>query len=80
MAKYNFTTKIGTQNYTIEIDTKAKYGYFEHDTLGDESGGGLWFDKNLSLIDYDGVYFLPSEVKNVLIMFGMIDKERADDF
>jgi hypothetical protein len=80
MSKYNFTTKIGTQNYTIEIDPKSLYGYFEHDTLGDESGGGLWFDKNFQLIDYDGVFFLPSEVKNILIQFGMIDKETADDF
>lgn len=77
---YNFNIKMGTQNYTIEIDSKAKYGCFEHDQLGDESSGGLWFDNNFNLIDYDGVYFLPSEVKNILIMFGMIDKETADDF
>lgn len=80
MPKYNFTTKIGTQNYTIEIDPKALYGYFEHDELGDESAGGLWFDKNFNLIDYDGVFYLPSEIKNVLIQFGMIDKETADDY
>jgi len=73
--KYNFNCKLGTQNYSIEIDTKAKYGYFEHDRLGDQSGGGLWFDKNLTLTDYDGVYDLPSEVRNVLIMFGMCDKD-----
>ncbi len=81
MAKdYNFTTRIGTQNYDIGIDPKSLYGYFEHNELGDESGGGLWFDKNFQLIDYDGVFFLPSEVKNVLIQFGMISKETADDF
>ena len=34
---YNFNIKMGTQNYTIEIDSKAKYGCFEHDQLGDES-------------------------------------------
>ena len=78
--KYNFTTKIGTQNYTIEIDPKSAYGFFEHNELGDESAGGLWFDNNLQLVDYDGVYFLPSEVKYVLIQFGMIDKETANDF
>lgn len=81
MAKdYNFNIKMGTQNYTIDIDSKAKYGCFEHDTLGDESGGGLWFDKQFNLIDYDGVAVLPSEVKNMLIMFGMIDKECANDY
>lgn len=78
--EYRFTTIIGTQNYDIRIDPKALYGYFEHNELGDESGGGLWFDKQFNLIDYDGVYFLPSEVKNVLIQFGMINKETADDF
>ena len=81
MAKdYNFTTIIGTQNYDIRIDPKSLYGYFEHNELGDESGGGLWFDKEFQLIDYDGVFFLPSEVKNVLVKFGMINKECADDF
>ena len=77
---YNFSTILGTQNYDIRIDPKSKYGYFEHNELGDESGGGLWFDKEFNLIDYDGVYFLPSEVKNILIQFGMIKKECADDF
>ena len=73
--KYNFNCKLGTQNYTIDIDVKNKYGYFEHDTLGDQSGGGLWFDKDLKLIDYDGVFELPSEVKNILVMFNMCDKD-----
>ena len=80
MNKYNFTTKIGTQNYTIEIDPKSLYGYFEHNEIGDESAGGLWFDKEFQPIDYDGVFFLPSEVKNVLIQFGMISKDVANDF
>ncbi len=73
--KYSFNTQLGTQNYTIGIDVKAKYGYFEHDRLGDQSGGGLWFDKDLVLQDYDGVFELPSEVKNILVMFGMCDKD-----
>jgi len=32
---YKFNTQLGTQNFTIGIDVKSKYGYFEHDTLGD---------------------------------------------
>jgi len=72
---YNFNMKLGTQNFTIGVDIKAKYGYFEHDTLGDNCGGGLWFDKDLVLQDYDGVFELPSEVKNILVMFGMCDKD-----
>jgi hypothetical protein len=72
---YKFNTKLGTQNFTIGIDVKSKYGYFEHDTLGDNCGGGLWFDKDLMLEDYDGVFELPSEVKNILVMFNMCDKD-----
>jgi hypothetical protein len=72
---YNFNCKLGTQNYTIDIDVKNKYGCFEHDHLGDQSGGGLWFDKDLMLQDYDGVFELPSEVKNILVMFNMCDKD-----
>jgi hypothetical protein len=72
---YNFNLKFGTQNFTVEVDTKAKYGCFEHDTLGDHCGGGLWFDKDLMLEDYDGVADLPSEVKNVLVMFNMCEKD-----
>jgi hypothetical protein len=37
------------------------FGYFEHEDYGDEWGGGLWFEGK-NLIDYDGVYELPSEV------------------
>jgi len=72
---YNFNLKLGTQNFTVSIDVENKYGYFEHDTLGDNCGGGLWFDSDLKLEDYDGVYDLPSEVKNILVMFKMCDKD-----
>ncbi len=72
---YNFNLKMGTQNFTVEVDTKAKYGCFEHDTFGDNCGGGLWFNKDLVLEDYDGVFELPSEVKNILVMFNMCDKD-----
>jgi hypothetical protein len=73
--KYNWNLRLGTQNFTVCVDTNKKYGWFEHDRLGDDCGGGLWFDKNLTLEDYDGVYDLPSEVKNVLVMFHMCDKD-----
>ncbi len=70
-----FNVKLGTQNFSVWIDTNKKYGFFEHDTLGDNCGGGLWFNKELILKDYDGVYDLPSEVKNVLVMFNMCEKD-----
>ncbi len=72
---YNFNTQLGTQNFTIKLDVVKRYGFFEHDRLGEDCGGGLWFDKDLMLEDYDGVFELPSEVKNILVMFGMCDKD-----
>ena len=59
---YNFDIKVDNGEYTIEIDTTEHYGCFEHNKLGDESAGGLWFDDNGVLVDYDGVssYRTPS--------------------
>jgi len=51
--------KIETKSFEIEID--GDRGCFEHKHLGDEVGGGLWFEGK-ELIDYDGVYSLPKEV------------------
>jgi len=68
---FNWNLEISTKNFTIQIDTQAKYGYFEHEKLGDGCAGGLWFDgsdtTNLRLMDYDGVYELPREVLNKLV-------------
>ncbi len=50
-----------TENYEVALSTNGRYGYFEHNELGDICGGGLWFD-NGKLYDYDGVYELPKEV------------------
>jgi hypothetical protein len=50
-----------TPNYEVAIATDGKKGYFEHHELGDEHGGGLWFDDG-ALRDYDGVPYLPREV------------------
>jgi hypothetical protein len=61
MLNYNFDTDVSSANYEIKIDTEAEYGYFEHNTHGDEIAGGLWFE-GLELIDYDGVFELPYEV------------------
>lgn len=61
MSKMNFTVDISTPTFTVKVDPAAHYGYFEHDELGDECGGGLWFDGKC-LTDYDGVFVLPQEV------------------
>lgn len=74
---YTFDVKLQAGKYEIQIDTRSKYGYFEHDLLGDEAGGGLWFDRvdpsehpksksKLELIDYDGMACLPYRVREVL--------------
>lgn len=63
---YNFTKVAVTAHYDVKVDPAQRYGYFEHHTLGDLQGGGLWFeqlpDDRLDLVDYDGVLKLPSEV------------------
>lgn len=50
-----------TKNFTFYRFDDPDYWYFEHNELGDECGGGLWF-KDRELVDYDGVYMLPKEV------------------
>jgi hypothetical protein len=54
-----------TNNYTIYKADGPNVWYFEHNTLGDERAGRIWFDvvdHVLTLIDYDGVFELPREV------------------
>lgn len=72
---YNFDKKLEHKQFTVEVDTQAKYGYFEHEIHGDGLGGGLWFEIDdegrLSLTDYDGVYELPKAVFDALLMMGL---------
>ena len=56
-----------------------QYGWFEDNILGDENGGGLWFDENMKLQDYDGVYFLPADVRNQLMKNNFITQEMYED-
>jgi hypothetical protein len=64
---YNFDLDILNDKYTIKIDTHAKYGYFEHNIFGEDRSGGLWFDDQNMLTDYDGVTELPKPVLYALI-------------
>ena len=59
---------IQTKSFEIMFQT-ADYAYFEHNKMGDDYAGGLWFE-NKSLIDYDGVYELPNEIIKALIENG----------
>lgn len=60
MNQYNFDKALTTVKYTVGIDSNANYGYFQNDITGTE--GGLWFNSNKELTDYDGVFELPNEV------------------
>lgn len=78
--------KIETQNFTIETRNDNFRGYFEHKTQGEDYAGGLWFETsnngalNRGLIDYDGVYYLPSEVAQSLRDSGFyVDKEYFEE-
>lgn len=69
-------TKYDTQNFEVVL-LSATRGYFEHKELGDNCGGGLWFDQG-ELVDYDGVYHLSDEVLEVLEAAGInIDEVKA---
>ena len=61
-----------SKNFMVGLRLDGRYGFFEHVRLGDECGGGLWFENNgKELVDYDGVYDLPPEVRNLLINDGI---------
>ncbi len=76
---YHFTRIIQSGPFDIRVDPAARYGYFEHDTEGDDCGGGLWFESLdggvLALIDYDGVFELPHKVAEGLRALGYIVNE-----
>ena len=75
MSTYKYTE---TDNYTVAISTRGDYGYFEHNTYGEDVGGGLWFDESNKLYDYDGVAYLPPEVKRELEARGVDISYTAD--
>ena len=59
-----------SKNFTIYQWDDPNYMFFEHNELGDECGGGLWFDRGI-LTDYDGVWMLPKEVAMALKDIGL---------
>ena len=49
--------------WTVFFDDDCVPCGFEHRYLGDEGGsGGLWFDGDEELTDWDGVFMLPQDV------------------
>ncbi len=63
---YDFSNTFNSGKYEIGVDDQALYGYFEHEDYGDNSGGGLWFERTedgrIQLTDYDGTFALPKDV------------------
>jgi hypothetical protein len=80
MSEYNFDVVLNTNSYTIDISSTENYGYFEHKELGEDSAGGLWFNNEVQLLEYDGVAVLPAEVKAILIKLGHIKESEYDIF
>jgi hypothetical protein len=83
--KLEFMTALWSTRGIVEIDTGSfTIGHctrnngqcipgqlwFEHNELGDECGGGLWFD-GATLDDYDGTGCLPLEVGRFLRSLGI---------
>jgi len=53
------------KKYDVGIAEKTDNGWrgwFEHHIYGEDAGGGLWFDEDGVLEEYDGVYSLPKDV------------------
>ncbi|CAB4121880.1 hypothetical protein UFOVP26_40 [uncultured Caudovirales phage] len=73
---YNFDKQVTVGDWEVQVDSGAKYGFFEHQKTG--AGGGLWFEDEkdvldeiqVTLRDYDGVYELPRQVAAALLMMG----------
>jgi len=72
MSTYDFDKMARVGDFEVHLATKNLYGCFEDVVDGGE--GGLWFEQNesgqLVLIDYDGYYDMPQDVRKALIDFG----------
>ena len=66
-------------HFEIGIHEDKLKGWFEHNTLGDECGGGLWFDPDGTLYDYDGIYRIPLEVLESLKSNGFNTESMEED-
>jgi len=66
---HQYTQVLDAGKFEIRVSPTTNYGYFEHNELGEDCGGGLWFDGN-NLTDYDGVFELPRTVADALVQAG----------
>lgn len=74
---HEYNLYLDTENFEIRVSESTQYGYFEHKDLGDNCGGGLWFENN-ELVGYDGVEELPIEVVTALRDHGFLLDETFD--
>ena len=71
-----------TKNYSIGIFPDENRGWFEHYKWGDEQGGGLLFNEDKELVDYDGISSdLPLEIVEAIEKLGYkVDESFYIDF
>ena len=79
--KYNITLHPwGTEYGAVQIDTDARYGYWER--RDGSEGGGLWFETTsercLELLDFDGAFMLPRSVVSALRAAGFVLDDTFD--
>ena len=70
MSTYNFDKKKQIGKFDVKIASDSNYGCFEHDDYGEDLGGGLWFNDEDELVDFDGMHILPVEVARAIIDLG----------
>lgn len=56
-------------DWSVFVNESGVPTMFEHHQLGDEAGGGLWFEEKV-LTDYDGVYSLDPGVISICEQLG----------
>jgi hypothetical protein len=68
LKKHDYTLTAKEGKWEVKVSPTTNYGYYEHDVYGE--GGGLWFETDKSLRDYDGRSCLPRDVAKALIGLG----------
>ena len=79
MSYYQVLKSIQSGKFTVELH-EQNHGCFEHNELGDECAGELWFEViggDTFLIDYDGVFALPAAVWKALEDSGIVVGEEC---
>lgn len=68
--------------FEVQVFSDDTRGYFEHNEVGDDCAGELWFERNaegkMEITDYDGVVCLPKEVIETLRKAGFVIGEEFE--